>query len=187
VLTAALATLLLSAASPRTLSLDPGASEIRYHVVHKLHRVDAVTRSVEGRAVIGPRGHTLAMIRVPVASFRSGDGNRDAHMQEVLETGHYPFVVFKGIAELGGAVMPAGTGAPETRVEVQGEIELHGVKRQVVVPLGIVFAPDGGARVRGSFEVSLDSFHIERPSLLFVKIEDTCRIDVDLVFREARP
>ena len=43
-----------------------------------------------------------------------------------------------------------------------------------------------GLRVRGSFQVSLESFRIERPSLLFVKIDDACRIDLDLLLREEK-
>ena len=34
--------------------------------------------------------------------------------------------------------------------------------------------------------ISLDAYCIERPSLLFVKVEDGCRIDLDLVAREVK-
>jgi hypothetical protein len=35
----------------------------------------------------------------------------------------------------------------------------------------------------GSFDASLDAHGIERPSLLFAKVDDACRIEVDLLLR----
>ncbi|HET6923557.1 MAG TPA: YceI family protein, partial [Anaeromyxobacteraceae bacterium] len=72
------------------------------------------------------------------------------------------------------------------KARMDGEVDLHGVKKPVAVLLTIDLSPEGSARVRGSFEVSLDSFGIKRPSLLFVKIDDACKIDVDLTLREVR-
>lgn len=39
----------------------------------------------------------------------------------------------------------------------------------------------GSLRVTGGFDVSLDAHKIERPSLLFVKVEDACHLAVDLI------
>lgn len=179
---------LLLAASPaaRTFTLDPAASTLTYHVVHKLHRVEAVSSSLEGKAVLQADGRVLAMVRAPVATFASGDGNRDAHMQEVMETSRFPFVVFKGLAQLDPRVMPVSA-SPGAALSVTGELDLHGVKRPQTVPLQVEFRSDGTVRARGTLVVSLDAFGIERPSLLFVKVEDACRIDLDLVLREVKP
>jgi hypothetical protein len=50
----------------------------------------------------------------------------------------------------------------------------------MIVPVTIDIEGEGAFRVHASFEVSLERHGIERPSLLFMKVEDTCRIDVDL-------
>ncbi len=173
----------VSAVAPagRTLAVDPAASTIRFHIVHKLHGVDGTTNRIEGKAVVKEDGSVLAMVRVPVATFQSGDANRDEHMLEALEVGRHPFVVFKGVAQLGADVPP--TGGPVT---MQGEVDLHGVKREVAVPLSLEFGDDGTVRARGAFDTSLEAHAIKRPSLLFVKIDDNCRIDVDLVLRDEK-
>ncbi len=161
--------------------VDAPASTVRYRIVHKLHRVEGVSHELEARAVVKEDGSALAMVRVPMASFRSGDGNRDEHMMEAVEGGKFPYVVFKGTAQLGPArELPAGP------VELRGEVELHGVKTPMVVPVTITPQPDGTLRARGDFEVSLDAHHVERPSLLFVKIDDRCRVELDLVLKAAR-
>jgi polyisoprenoid-binding protein YceI len=86
---AALALLLTAGAAPQVLTLDPAASTVRYHVNHKLHQVDGVSRSAEGKAILEADGQVRAMVRIPVQSFDSGDSNRDAHMLETLQAGSW--------------------------------------------------------------------------------------------------
>jgi polyisoprenoid-binding protein YceI len=180
--------LVLAAGPPagEAFAVDPAASTVRYHVVHKLHVVDARSSRIEGKAVLQPDGKVLAMVRLPVSSFDSGDGNRDAHMQEVLETGKFPFVVFKGVARVDRSALAAASRPLPVQVRMAGELELHGVRKAVEVPVTLEFRPDGTVAVHGSFEVSLDAYAIQRPSLLFVKVDDGCRIDLDLVAREVK-
>src|SRR5512134_2656343 len=94
---AALALLVAGAAEPQAYTVDAAKSSIRYFVKHKLHPADGRSRSIEGKAVVQPDGKVLAMVRVPVASFDSGDSNRDSNMRDTLEAAKYPFVVFKGM------------------------------------------------------------------------------------------
>jgi polyisoprenoid-binding protein YceI len=177
----AVLTLATTAALPAgsTLSVDAASSALRYDIVHKLHKVHAEAKDIEGKAVAKGDGSIIAMVRAPVAAFRSGDGNRDAHMLEVLEASQHPFVVFKGIARLAPGADLAGT------VTMQGEVDFHGVKRPVTVPLKLEEQADGSLHARGEFDVSLDAHRVERPSLLFVKVEDACRIGIDLVLRKS--
>lgn len=183
-MTSAVAALLLAAAlSPGgALSVDAAASALRYRVVHKLHQVDAESRSVEGRAVVKADGTLQAMVRAPVASFRSGDANRDVHMEEVVEAGRFPAVTFRGVAHL-----PPDLKLPPGPVPMEGEVELHGVRRPVHLDLAVEAQADGSVRVKGAFAVSLDGFGIERPALLFVKVDDACRIEVDLLLKAVQP
>jgi len=162
-------------------SVDPPASTVRYTIVHKLHHVEGITHDMEARAVVKDDGSVLAMVRVPITSFRSGDANRDEHMLEAMEAGKFPYVVFKGIARLGAAREP-----PSGPATMDGEVEFHGVSTPVTVPVSLLLQQDGSVRARGSFDVSLDSHHVQRPSLLFVKIDDDCHIDFDLVMRGGR-
>jgi polyisoprenoid-binding protein YceI len=186
-MTSALLALALAAASSesKTYGVDPATSTVRYHVVHKFHSVTGTSSTIEGKAVLKPDGQAIAMVRVPMASFDSGDRNRDANMRDAVEASRYPFVVFRGVAKIATDMLASARAlVVETRME--GEVELHGVRKPVVVPLRLELSPDGTARARGSFAVSLDAFGIERPSLLFVKIDDACRIEVDLALRPGK-
>ena len=172
---AALVLLAATGAAPRALTLDPAASTVRFHVSHKLHEVDGVSRMAEGKAILEPDGTVRTMVRIPVQSFDSGDANRDSHMLETLQAGRHPYVVFKGV----GAVPSTAPGAP-VAVTLRGELDFHGVKRAVEVPVSVQFGADGSARVQGKLTVSLEAHRIERPSLLLVKLDDGCTIAFDL-------
>ena len=66
-------------------------------------------------------------------------------------------------------------------------LDFHGRKRPVKVPLKLELKSADEVHVTGEFAVSLDEYEVERPSLFFVKIEDACKIEVNLVLRpEAR-
>jgi polyisoprenoid-binding protein YceI len=170
-----IALVLAAAVAQGSYAVDASASTLRYVVTHKLHEVDATSKEVEGRAVVKPDGNVITEVRAAVASFRSGDGNRDEHMLEVMNVGSFPYVVFKGLTR-------AETGT----VQMQGQVELHGVKKPYAVTLAVESQPDGTLHVKGGFDVSLDAHGIDRPSLLFVKIDDSCHIDVDLVLRAGK-
>ena len=177
-MTAALALLALLAAAPgaQAFDLQPAASTIRFHVEHKLHQVDGASHAAEGKALLGADGAVRVMVRVPVQSFDSGDANRDSHMLETMEAGRFPWVVFKGVGVLQGAA----PGGQPVALSLRGELELHGVKRALAVPVTVELGRDGSARVRGTLTVSLDAHGIERPSLLLVKLEDACTVTLDL-------
>jgi len=171
----ALALLAAAASGPAALAIDAPHSAIRFQVEHKLHRVEGVSHSIEGKALLED-GKVRAMVRVPVQSFASGDANRDAHMLEVLEAGRFPYVVLK---VAGSAPLP-GPGAAPVEARLAGELDFHGVRRPVEVPVTVETGRDGAVRVRGRLTVSLEAHAIQRPSLLLVKLDDACVVEVDL-------
>lgn len=179
---AALASLAMAQApapSAKVFSVDPASSTLAYTVVHKLHKVDATSREVEGKAALLADGKVQVQVRAPVRSFRSGDANRDAHMEEVLETSKHAHVTFKGVGQL----TPPSAFPAVTEVTLQGQLELHGRKRAEAVPVRVEWTSANEARVTASFNVSLDAYQVERPSLLFIKIDDACAIGVDLALK----
>ncbi len=178
---------LCCATSALALAAAPGArafevvaadSRVGYAIAHTLHDVRGESRAVEGRLLLLPDGKAQAMVRIPAASFRSGDANRDAHLMEVIEGATYPHVVLKAV---GPASLPERGVAALT---LKAQLEFHGQKRELTVPVEVGPLPDGRWRVSSRFTISLDAFAVERPSLMFVKLPDETVIRVELVLRE---
>lgn len=181
----ALVVALAVAASPeapaRTYAVAPG-SVLAYRLVHKFHVVDGVSKAVEGRARILPGGSVQAMVRARVDSFDSGNGNRDADMREVTEAARHPFVTIKAAGKL---TEPASYPA-EVELTLRGELTFHGRTRPVEVPVKVRFETPERAAADGAFAVSLDAFEVQRPSLLFVKVEDRLDVTAKLVLEAER-
>jgi polyisoprenoid-binding protein YceI len=166
--------------APRVLSLEAAQSKLSYAIVHKLHKVGGESKEIEGKVALLPDGKVQVMVRAPVTSFKSGDANRDEHMLEVLESVKYSHVTFKGVATL----TPPAAFPATTDVSLAGQLEFHGRKRAETIALKVEWLSAGEAHVTGAFNVSLDAYEVERPSLLFMKIDDACAIGVDLKLKE---
>jgi len=148
----------------------PKKSKLSYQVTHPFHKVIATTHEIEGRALTTSSQGDI-MIRVPVASFNSENSNRDAHMKEVVEVHQFPYVEFRGTIH-------------SDKIEkgnVQGKILFHGVEKEIATKVSVDKIGDQ-LQTKISFQISLESFKINRPSLLFVKIEDEAKIEGDFTF-----
>jgi polyisoprenoid-binding protein YceI len=183
---AALAVYILAAApalaqAPGTaLSVDTAESSVVYHLVHKLHKIDGTSKKLEGKAMLLPDGRAQVMVRVPVESFDSGNVNRDAHMKEAVEAAKFPTVELKALAD--GVTIP--TTFPSTiKKTFKVQIVFHGEKGLLDVPVDITFESANKARANASFKISLDAYKVERPSLMFVKVDDDLAFDAKLVFK----
>ena len=182
-MTALLLALSLAQAQPRVFALDAAHSHVRFHLDHALHKVDGEARQVEAKAQLAPDGTLRTMARAQVASLDTGDGNRDANLRVVMDADKHPYVVLKGTSRL--PTMPAALPA-ELPVTLDAEVDVHGVKRPARIPLQVSFLDPDTVRVRGTFDVSLEAHRVERPSLLFKKVDDATRVSVDLLLRAER-
>jgi len=152
---------------------------ITYVLVHKLHEVRGTSRKLEGVAKIQPGAPTLVQVRVPVASFDSGNSNRDSHMRESTHEAAHPYVEVKGT--LPPLQLPL---AGPAQVPLEARVELNGETERQTIP--VTLTPEGsGIRAKFTFPISLEAHHVERPELLLVKVDDKVTIDGNLLF-EAR-
>ena len=149
-------------------------STLTYRLVHKLHTVQGVSKKLEGRARILPGGQAQIMVRAAVDTFDSGNSNRDAHMKETVESARYPVVELKATAA--SASLP--TAFPGTlKVQLKAQVSFHGVQQMLDIPAEITWTDPAHAVATASFTISLEQFKIERPSLMFVKVNDDLKIE----------
>jgi polyisoprenoid-binding protein YceI len=165
--------------APADLAVDAAQSTLTFHVVHRLHRVDGVSRRVEGRARLLSNGQAQVVVRVPADSFDSGNVNRDAHMKELLEPARFPWVELKATA--GDLAPPAQLPATVERT-FKARLAFHGVEQLLELPVSLTWTSPTRVRARASLVLSLERFKIERPSLMFVKIDDALKVDADVAF-----
>ena len=161
------------------LKVKTDASVVTYHVVHKLHKVEGVSKHVDGRARIQAGGPTQVAIRVPIESFDSQNVNRDEHMKEVTEAAKFPNVEIKAVAD--GVAIPSSF--PSTIQKTwKAQISCHGVTQTMDIPVTVKFEAADRAVATTSFQIGFDAFKIERPALMFVKVDDAIKIDASVTF-----
>ncbi len=66
-------------------------------------------------------------------------------------------------------------------VRVAGKLTFHGVTKVVVITAALKWS-ENKLIVRGGFDVSLEAFDVERPSLLMIPVEDTLSFSIDATF-----
>lgn len=162
----------------RSFSLKSGT--LTYRLVHKLHEVEGTTRALEGRALLQADGTTKVQVRAKVASFDSDNANRDAHMREATHEPVHSYASVKGTLQ--GLHLPL---AAPVELPLAATVELNGVKQEATIPVKL--SQEGPLlRAAFSFPISLEAFHVERPELLFVKVNDEVLVKGDLSFEEGR-
>ncbi|MBJ6760867.1 YceI family protein [Myxococcaceae bacterium JPH2] len=169
----------VAAAQAKSYSVNKEGSTLSYKLKHKLHEVVGTAHPSEGKARLLPDGTLQVAVRANVKDFDSGNSNRDAHMQEVTEAAKFPLVDFKGVAT--GVKVP--TTFPSTQqVTLKGQLFFHNVKQNVEYPLTVVFTSAKEVHTEGSFDISLEGYQVERPSLLMVKVDDKVVVEPKLTF-----
>lgn len=134
------------------------------------------TGVVAGDAFPSSRLH----FEVALASLETGIRLRDRHMrEEYLEVERFPFATFSGSVE-------SIAGSDETdevlRVTSSGTFAVHGVEREREIECDARVA-DPGYRVRCSFPVRLPDHDIDIPRVMFLKLAEEVRVDLDLHLR----
>ncbi len=147
-----------------------GTGTVEYRMVHKFHKVNGVSKTMMVRGTVDASGLKI-MARAQVRTFDSDNANRDEHMMETVEGEKFPWVSLRAV--LPGFKLPS---SGSTTINLNAQIELHGVA--VTHPVTIKLDTKDGIHFKASFEFdeSLTAHKIERPSLMFIPVDDNIRI-----------
>ena len=111
---------------------------------------------------------------IDLNSLDTGIGLRNRHMRDnYLETDKFPITWFKG-----KVVNLTKKTDSEFDLSADGTIFIHGVERPISVE-GKMTKNDKSYRIQTNFEIELSDFNIKIPSLMFYKINETIKIELD--------
>jgi len=141
--------------------------------VHPMHEVEALSKEVVYTASLNSDTKSLQKVTavVDVTSFDSGNSNRDSHAMEVVDAMSFPEVTFTS-----ASISPQGNS-----LIVVGKLTFHGVTNDITATV----IPEWGSDklvVHAIMPISLTAFKVERPSLLFVPVQDTLRFTLTAAF-----
>lgn len=175
--------LLLVPASASALDVVATEADVTFHISHPAKEYDAVLlaggATVTGTFDPDEIANTRAKVSIRVDKFNSDNVRRDSHMMETLEGLIFPTIEWT-VNAFDGPTGPMEPGVYEAKAS--GPLTIHGVSLSILVPVTMNVASDGTVTVDSRFVVSLEEYGIDRPTLVFVPIEDEVPIQVKMVF-----
>jgi len=158
-----------SEAQPKTVWADKQNSFVEYTMKHTLHEFSGTDKNVNTVIAYDQASNVVQKVSVSlnVSDFNSGNGNRDSHAMEVLESIKYPKIKFAC-----NKVEKSGN-----KLTLTGLLTFHGVTKEKKIEATQENKSDK-LIVKGNFKVSLDEYKVERPSFMMVPVED----DIDIKF-----
>jgi polyisoprenoid-binding protein YceI len=178
-----------ASASAQEFQVDQGRDRlVRFISRASIEEFDGVTDRIDGYvlldgAVLGPETggeDTEFYFEVDLASLETGIGLRNRHMRDnYLEVGRFPYATFAG-----RIARTEVTSSQDFRVTVSGDLTIHGVARPRVLTCRVT--PVAAAyRVSCGFEVLLTDHDIEIPKVMFLKLANEIRLELDFTVAAA--
>ena len=168
-------------AEPQRFRLSPAESQITSKITDPFGKVVNGTFRLSQGEASGDPARLLESASVTVvieaASYNSNIRLRDPDVQEYYwEVKQHPVIRFTG------AVIEKAEGASKEvwQITVRGRLDLHGVQKEIVVPMRLLFQQNKLV-AQGSFRVSLADYKIAVPQLLFWKAGEHAEIDFHIV------
>ena len=127
---------------------------------------------------------TSFYFEVELASLDTGIGLRNRHMRnDYLEVHDYPYATFEGrVASVrgtgGNPASPDGTIDGTYELVAEGTFGVHGVERPLSVPCTAT-PGEGRFTVACAFQVLLSDHDIEIPQVMFLKLADEIRLELE--------
>ncbi len=111
--------------------IQPEASEVTFKATSRLMNADGRFSRLRGHVVVDPENSATAkiVISIEAASIDTGIGIRDRHLRSVdfFDVGRFPTISFESV----------GVDAAGRRATVTGKLTMHGVTRDIAVPVDV--------------------------------------------------
>ena len=176
-------------ASAQEFHVDTQAENlVRFLSRASIEEFDGITERIDGYVLLNEPAlavdahldGTELFFEVDLASLDTGVGLRNRHMRDnYLEVKEHPYATFQGTLDN----VAAGAGGA-FRVVTSGAMTIHGVRRDMRIPCEVT-PDDGGYRVRCGFQVLLSDFDIKIPRVMFLKLANDIRLELDFAVRPA--
>lgn len=157
----------------------PRLSSLTFDVSAQMHNVHGVGNRFSGTITGDPSDITSAKISIKLdpTSFNTDNEKRDKDMREkCFEVNKYPFIEFSSSAIQ--ADQKELKIAQSVKATIQGALKMHGLEKQISVPVTIQLTSDM-LTAEGDMAVVLDEWKIARPKVVFVQLQN----DVSIHFK----
>jgi polyisoprenoid-binding protein YceI len=163
-----------SSAQTKWIESIKNETSVTYLLSHPLHHIESTSNDIDCRIEIDPAKKEIrsATAQIDVTTFNSGNSNRDSHAMEVIDAITFPDVNFSSTSIIKNA----------DSLKAMGNLTFHGITKDIIIIAATKWSKDR-LEVKGSFDISLTDFKVERPSLLMIKSDDILKFSLTAVFK----
>lgn len=149
------------------------SSNIRFFSDAPIEDIEATNK--ETTSIIDVESKAF-VFQIPIASFEFDKELMEEHFNEnYLETEKYPNAIFKGKIENWNGEQG------EQTVMAKGELDLHGVKKEISIESKINYSADK-ITVSSVFSIQLKDYKIKIPKAVFYNIAEVVEVTVNIEY-----
>jgi polyisoprenoid-binding protein YceI len=120
-----------------------------------------------------PTASWAALVEVPVAGLSTDNSLRDKKMREMLHADEHPTIRAKFADVVPHAVRTSG--------RLPFKLSIADVERELTAEVSDWRQTDQSVELDASFTLSLSDFQLEAPGALFLRVDDSVKVDVHVV------
>ena len=140
--------------------------EIKYYGSHPLHDWIGVSKIITGKIDYSiKKKNTNVIIVTPLRSFNSRVPSRDSNMLIYTNAIDHPKVVFES----------TNFEFAKDSVHISGDLNFNGITKSIKT--SALFMQSDSIYIEGSFFIRLSDYEVIRPSLMFMKVDDSVKIE----------
>jgi polyisoprenoid-binding protein YceI len=177
---------------------EPGKSGLTFAINYTAGVHEGITSIVEGALDLDPAKLEIqgGEIGFPISALDSGNEKRNCHILESLGLDYTHSVYPKDhVCAAENRLPPDGPNsvvfprisftfrAPAKNGNVSGVFSLHGVEKELTVPVTVTAEAGGKIRVKSAFSIHLPDYGVIVKKFIFVTVADDARIAVDLLLQ----
>lgn len=173
IITIAFFVLVIPQVNAQTYMTDSGTAT--FHSTVPMHTFSGTSEHLTGQISLD---QNIVDFYLDLTTLETGIEKRDRDMRETLETDKFPFAEFYG--ELISDFNPDSSGVQEAVVE--GTFKIHGVEKETHFTGTLQMNPEG-LLLKANWVLLLEDYDIVPPSLLFVKVDQEQKIEIEALLK----
>ena len=183
---------LAAPAEPRTWTLQMPSARARFTVEAPLDAIHGATNGLSGTLTFSEEAWATGSgrIRIDLTGFTTGLSLRDEDLRDqFFQTDKFPdaTLIVTGIERVSASALTVDA---DVQADAVGTLSLHGTTRPIRMPINVRLSEAAGQRdllVRGSFDVTMADYGINRPARLFLKLGTVAQVSFEATFRSPGP
>lgn len=145
---------------------------VRFNAEAPLNSYTGESNDLEGHIKLDSKE---VYFKVKVRSLDTDNDKRNKDMYGLMKINQYPYIEFEGrIAD------DLNLDQGKQKITVKGEMKIRNVTRDITIE-GTIQREEDKLRIEASWDILLSDYNIERPSILFYKVDDRHNIYVSAV------